>query len=232
MAEFVVSQRLATWRRLTDLPLLVLAVGSLPILLLELVSHRLSSGDQRFIFLVNLTVFIAFAVDYITELFLTTQRRTYFRTQWSSLAIVIAQLLALLPALGFLGVFRAARALRIISTLARVIGIGSASRTEGRRFFREKAASFTFGLAGMTLITSAVAFTIAEDVGNGRRIDSFFDSLWWAAATITTVGYGDIYPLTPAGRIIAVFTMIVGISTLATVTARIAQFLIRSDNSN
>jgi voltage-gated potassium channel len=53
--------------------------------------------------------------------------------------------------------------------------------------------------------------------------------LWWAAATITTVGYGDIYPVTPAGRIIAVFTMIVGISTLATVTARIAQFLIKSD---
>ena len=86
-----------------------------------------------------------------------------------------------------------------------------------------------FGIAGLTLISSAVAFTIAEDVGDGRRINSFFDALWWSAATITTVGYGDIYPVTTAGRIIAVFTMVVGISTLAVVTARIAKFLIATN---
>jgi len=79
------------------------------------------------------------------------------------------------------------------------------------------------------LITSAVAFTIAEDVGAGRRINSFFDALWWSAATITTVGYGDIYPITYVGRIIAVFTMLIGVSTLAVVTARIAQFFLTED---
>jgi voltage-gated potassium channel len=84
-------------------------------------------------------------------------------------------------------------------------------------------------MAGLTTITSAVAFTIAEDVGNGKRIDSFFDALWWSAATITTVGYGDIYPITTIGRIIAVFTMLVGISTLAVVTARIAEFLLSDE---
>jgi voltage-gated potassium channel len=111
-----------------------------------------------------------------------------------------------------------------------VIGIGAASKERARRFFKEKAASVAFGLAGFTLISSAVAFTIAEDVGDQRRIQSFFDALWWSAATITTVGYGDIYPVTAAGRVIAVFTMVVGISTLAVVTARIAQFLISNDN--
>jgi voltage-gated potassium channel len=146
------------------------------------------------------------------------------------LLIVISQFLALLPALGFLGILRGSRALRVVGTVARVIGIGAASKERGRRFFKEKAASVAFGLAGFTLISSAVAFTIAEDVGDGRRIDSFFDALWWSAATITTVGYGDIYPITTAGRIIAVFTMVVGISTLAVVTARIAQFLISSDD--
>ena len=115
--------------------------------------------------------------------------------------------------------------------LSRVFAIGSASRNLGRKYFKEKAASLAFGVAGLTLITSAVAFTLAEDVGNGRRIESFFDALWWSAATITTVGYGDIYPVTVTGRIIAVFTMIVGISTLAVVTARIAQFLISVDRT-
>lgn len=83
----------------------------------------------------------------------------------------------------------------------------------------------------MTWVTSAVAFTLAENVGEGRRVESFFDSLWWSAATITTVGYGDIYPVTATGRIIAVFTMVVGISTLAVVTARIAAFLVREPAS-
>lgn len=232
MTNFKVSNRLALWRRWTDLPLLILAIGSLPLLLLELVAHRLTSIDKAFLLIVNVVVFAAFAIDYLCELWLTENRPAYIRTQWSSLVIVLAQLLALLPALGVLGVLRAARALRLLSTLARVIGIGSASRIDGKRFFREKAASLAFGLAGFTLVTSAVAFTIAEDVGDGRRISSFFDALWWSAATITTVGYGDIYPVTPAGRIIAVFTMVVGISTLAVVTARIAQFLIGFNEQN
>ena len=229
MKDIEISSRLATWRKWTDIPLFLLAVGSLPLLLLEVVSERLTKTDQNFITAVNVLVFIAFAIDYLVELSVTRKRLTYVRTQWASLLIVISQFLALLPALGFLGVLRGARALRIVGTISRVIGIGAASKEQGRKFFKEKAASVAFGLAGFTLITSAVAFTIAEDVGDGRRINSFFDALWWSAATITTVGYGDIYPVTAAGRIIAVFTMLIGVSTLAVVTARIAQFLLSAD---
>jgi voltage-gated potassium channel len=121
--------------------------------------------------------------------------------------------------------------LRVVGTLSRVVGIGAASKEQGRKFFKEKAASVAFGMAGFTLVTSAVGFTIAEDVGDGRRISSFFDALWWSASTITTVGYGDIYPVTAIGKVIAVFTMVVGVSTLAVVTARIAQFLIKTESS-
>lgn len=231
MAEIEPSPRLSSWRRWTDLPLLFLAVGSLPLLLLELVAERLPRQDQFLVSAVNLLVFVAFAIDYIVELAITDQRAKYARTQWASLLIVVSQLLALLPALGFLGVLRAARTLRVLGTISRVVGIGTATRQQGQAFFRKKAASLAFGIAGLTLVTSAVAFTLAEDVGNGRRIASFFDALWWSAATITTVGYGDIYPVTSAGRVIAVFTMVVGVSTLATVTARIAQFLMKEDSS-
>jgi len=203
-----------------------MSVGSLPLLLLEVVASRLSETDRTFLLIVNVLVFVAFAIDYLVELAVTYNRPLYVRTQWASLIIVISQLLAILPALGFLGILRGARALRVIGTLSRVIGIGAASREQGRRFFKERAASVAFGVAGFTLITSAVAFTVAEDVGEGRRIHSFFDALWWSASTITTVGYGDIYPVTAAGKLVAVFTMVVGVSTLAVVTARIAQFLV------
>lgn len=224
-----ISPRLATWRRRTDLPLLLIAIGSLPLLLLEVVDDRLSKADQNFLTAINVLVFIAFAIDYVVELAVTYNRATYARTQWASLVIVISQLLALLPALGFLGILRGVRALRVVGALSRVIGIGAASKEQGRKYFKEKAASVAFGMSAFTLVTSAVAFTIAEDVGDGRRINSFFDALWWSASTITTVGYGDIYPVTVTGKIIAVFTMVVGVSTLAVVTARIAQFLVSSE---
>ena len=226
MTHLEISPRLATWRRRTDIPLLLLAIGSLPLLLLEVVADRLPNGDQRFLIAVNVIVFAAFAIDYLVELAVTFNRIKFVKSQWASLMIVISQLLALLPALGFLGILRGARALRVVGTISRVIGIGAASREQGRKFFKEKAASVAFGLSGLTLITSAVAFTITEDVGDGRRVHSFFDSLWWSASTITTVGFGDIYPITAPGRIVAVFTMLIGVSTLAVVTARIAQFLI------
>ena len=225
------SPRLVAWRRWTNVPLLCIAIGSLPLLLLEIVAHRLSDSDQTFLTAVNVTVFFAFAIDYVVELAVTYERKSYVRTQWASLLIVISQFLALLPALGFLGILRGARALRVIAALSRIVAIGAASKEQGRKFFREKAASVAFGIAGLTLLSSAAAFTIAEDVGSGRRIGSFFDALWWAAATITTVGYGDIYPVTAAGRIVAVFTMVVGVSTLAVVTARIAQFLLGAEKS-
>lgn len=229
MSQLKISPKLQSWQNKTDGLLVVIAVGSLPLLLLETISDRLPDSDRNFIFIVNSVVFIAFAIDYIVKLVLSDSKPAYIRTQWLSFLIVISQLLALLPALGVLAVLRGVRAIRALSVIARVIGIGAATKSSGQEFFKKRAASVAFGIAGLTLITSAVAFTIAEDVGDGRRINSFFDALWWSAATITTVGYGDIYPVTSAGRIIAVFTMVVGISTLAVVTARIAKFLIATD---
>ena len=121
MDTLPISPRLATWRRRTDIPLLLIAVGSLPLLLLEIIANRLSDGDQRFLTGVNVAVFVAFAVDYVVEISVTYKRTTYVRTQWPSLLIVVSQFLALLPALGFLGILRGARALRLcVSRMRRV----------------------------------------------------------------------------------------------------------------
>ena len=222
------GEKVERWRKQTDTPLTIIAIGSLPVLFLHFVSDRLNSLDKKFILIVDLVVLAAFLVDYLVELTLATHKVKYIKAEWLNAIVTIAQVVALLPSLGIAGIFRAARGFRLVLTLARVFGIGaSASQNDGRRLLRERAASLAFGLAGFTCLTSAVAFTIAEDVGQGRKIDSFFDALWWSSSTITTVGYGDIYPVTAIGRLIAIFTMLVGISTLAVVTARIAKFLIR-----
>jgi len=224
----VLSPRLITWRRWTDIPLTALAIGSLPILILELVRDRLSGQDQSFITIVNITLFVAFALDYLVELFLSGDRRQYVRTEWSSLLIAFSQGFALLPALGLLGVTRVVRGIRPILFVWRLFAIGLAESRELRTTLKKHAVSTAFSVALLVWVSSAVAFTIVEDVGEGKRVDSFGDALWWSAATISTVGYGDIYPITAIGRCIAVFTMIVGVSTFGVVTAKLASILIKS----
>ena len=229
------TPRLATWRRWTDWPLMVIAIASLPVLLLEVERHRLPHADRAFIDGVNIVVLIAFAVDYVTEFAVVSNRRLYVRSEFLSLLIVVGQAFTLVPSLaafGLLRTLRAARLLRVIAIAIRAAAIGGSASRDGRRMIREHAASFALGMAGLTWLTSAAAFTVAEDVGVNGRIHSFFDALWWSLSTITTVGYGDIYPVTAAGRIIGGFTMIVGISTFALVTAKIAQFLVRSEGDS
>lgn len=224
------TPQLARWRSLTDWPLMVLAIGSLPILLLEIEREDLPSADRMLIDGVNIVVLIAFLTDYLVELYLARDRRRFVRSEWASLLIVVAQAIALIPALtaaGALRALRGARAFRFLAIVLRAAAVGGASRTHGGRIIREHTAALAFGVAGLTWVTSAAAFTLAEDVGVDGRVHSFFDALWWSLATITTVGYGDIFPVTAAGRIIGGFTMIVGISTFALITAKIAQFLVR-----
>ena len=115
--------------------------------------------------------------------------------------------------------------------LGRVLAIGGAAAGQGRSILRRHAAPFALGVAGMTWLTAAVAFTLVEDVGQDGRLLSFFDALWWASTTITTVGYGDVFPVTAAGRIVGVVTMAVGISAFAVVTAKVAEFLVRTSPS-
>lgn len=225
--------RLDRWRARTDWPLTAIAIGTLPILLLETQRGDLPHSDRVFMDVVNAVVLVAFVTDYIVELAVTRNRLRYVRTEWVSLLIVIAQVLALIPSLAAFGVLRALRAgrvLRIVGVIMRGIAVGGTAKQQGRRLIRDHAAGLAFGVAGLTWLTSAAAFTIVEDVGVGQPVNSFFDALWWSLATITTVGYGDIYPVTGAGRIIGGFTMIIGISTFALVTAKVAQFLVHDDD--
>lgn len=220
------------WRAVTDVPLMALAVGSLPILLLEIKRDELARVDVLLIDAVNVLVLVAFAVDYLVELALAKDRRTYVRSEYLSLLIVLAQAIALLPSLAAFGILRSLRALRVLraaAVLLRLIAIGGAASRDGARLIRRHGAAVGLAAATFTWVFSAAAFTVAEDVGDGARVHSFFDALWWSAATITTVGYGDIYPVTAAGRIVGGFTMVVGISTFAIVTAKVAQFLVLDD---
>jgi voltage-gated potassium channel len=79
---------------------------------------------------------------------------------------------------------------------------------------------------------SAVQITISERMVEGSNIKNFGDGLWWAMTTVTTVGYGDKFPVTTEGRILAVALMIMGISLVGVITASVAAWFVKISNSD
>ncbi len=77
--------------------------------------------------------------------------------------------------------------------------------------------STVFFLFAFIVITAAIVMFVLEHNIN-TKIKNLFDALWWSIVTVTTVGYGDVRPVTPAGKIVASFLMIVGISSIAIIT--------------
>lgn len=231
-APAYMTPALRRWRDRTATPLLVAGIGTLPILLLELVRDDLGYRDRVFLDVVNVAVLALFLADYLIELGLAGgHRRAFVRAEWAQALIVVAQLVALAPALAGMGAVRAlrgARALLGLAAILRAIALGGAVASEGRRALRRHAAGFAMAMAGLTWITSAVGFTLAELGSDDTKVHSFFDAVWWSTCTITTVGYGDVAPVTDVGRLIGMFTMVVGVSTFAVITAKVAEFLVRA----
>jgi voltage-gated potassium channel len=79
----------------------------------------------------------------------------------------------------------------------------------------------------LTVIAGAVQATV--DTGDFK---TFWDGVWWAVVTVTTVGYGDVYPTTVAGRVVAIALMLVGVGFLAVLTATIASRFVKEDRGS
>jgi voltage-gated potassium channel len=86
--------------------------------------------------------------------------------------------------------------------------------------------AYVLGVVAVVVLTSATGFYFAE-IGTNQNVDGFGDAVWWAIVTVTTIGYGDIYPVTVLGRIVGGFLIFAGIGTLSLVTAATAAYLIQ-----
>lgn len=94
-----------------------------------------------------------------------------------------------------------------------------------RALFRSLAGlRLLFLFIAVMLLSSMVVFFIEHTRNEG--FVTFFDSLWWTIVTVSTVGYGDRYPVSVGGRIIAILIMFLGVGVMGTVTGRIASFLL------
>jgi voltage-gated potassium channel len=91
---------------------------------------------------------------------------------------------------------------------------------------RGRVAVYVAGSTSLVLFVASLAVLDAERGAKGATITTFGDALWWAMTTVTTVGYGDRYPITTQGRFIAGGLMLAGIALLGIVTASLASWLL------
>lgn len=149
-----------------------------------------------------------FALDYGTRLALAPNRWRFFRTNLLDLAVVV---------LPFLRPLRLVRLLALLSILNRA----------GTRNLRGRVVVYTAAATVLLVVMGALAITDAEHAEPGANILTLGDGFWWVVTTMTTVGYGDRYPVSVTGRFVAGAVMIGGIALLGVVTATIASWLVQ-----
>lgn len=199
------------WQRLTEWPLVVLALVFLVTYGWEVIAD-LPDGQTRVPEAVLTTVWIAFAVDYVVNLLLAPDRRQWFIGHLWELAIVALPML------------RPLRLLRLLSIVAMLHRVGLTA-------FRGRVAVYVVATTALLVLVAGIAVLDAEQNSAGANITNIGDAWWWAFATITTVGYGDFFPITLAGRLVAVVLMGCGVALLGSVTALLASWLIEQVNA-
>ena len=196
---------LERWRRITEWPLIVASVLFLVTYSIQvIVDPRGEIGA-----LLEDLLWVSwgtFLIDYIVSLVVAPRRWHWFFTHLFNLATVVLPML------------RPLRVLRVVTLLAVL------QRTAGRAV-RGQIVIYVTGATLLVVYVASLAVLDAERAGGGS-ISTFPDAIWWAFTTITTVGYGDIAPVTLEGRIIAVGLMLSGIALLGVVSATFASWIV------
>lgn len=116
--------------------------------------------------------------------------------------------------------------LPVLRPLRELRGVTAAAYASGTRAAVGRALGAALAGVGYLMLVGAVAVLDAERVAPASHITTFGDALWWAAVTVTTVGYGDTFPVTVVGRLVAFALMLVGISLLGVLTASVAAWFV------
>jgi voltage-gated potassium channel len=201
--------RLAAWRRWTDWPLTALAALFLICYAIQVLYVSASVETRDALEAVIWVTWSLFVVDYVTRFGLARRKLTFVLRHPFDLAIVVLPML------------RQLRVLRMVTVVTLL----------NRRLIhslRQRVALYASGATLLLGLSASLAVLDAERGAADATITDFPNAVWWTLTTITTVGYGDRYPVTGEGRLVAATLMIGGIALLGVVTGLVASWFVRT----
>ena len=206
-----------------ELFILVLTVLSLAIMVVLLLP--VSDATTQLLTIYDNAICVIFLIDFFGNLSRARTKREYFigRRGW-------LDLLGSIPSLGFFkysGLFRLARLSRLARITRLLRGQKKRELIEDVVTHRGQYAAFISLIAAMiVLVVCSVLVLQFESRAADANITTGGDALWWALVTITTVGYGDYFPVTAAGRITGAFVMFAGVGIIGALASILASVLV------
>lgn len=202
------DRRVLAWERRTEWPLITAAALFIAAYTVQVLDTDLSPGWWAFWRSVTFVTWALYVIDYLARLMLSSDRMRFVRTRWLDLVVLVMPLL---------------RPLRVVQIYAM-----TRERVARPRLSAEAQVALYAGLT--TLLTGySASLAVYRDERNapGATIRTFGDAVWWACVTVTSVGYGDMYPVTPGGRVVGVVLMLVGIGLLGAVVGTFSSLLVQ-----
>lgn len=197
------------WERRSEVPLLLLALAFLIAYAWPVLDASIDRDLESALDVLSWTVWLAFALDFVLRVALAERRGQYVLKHWYDGVFIVVPML------------RPLRLLRLLA-FARILNRTAIGTLSGR------VSVYVGGAAVTAVALGAVAVLDAERGAPEANITNIEDALWWACSTVATVGYGDRFPVTSTGRLVAVALMVVGIALVGSFTAVVAAWLVES----
>lgn len=187
----------------------------------------LEPSTRKLLRIIEIFCVIVFTMEYALRIYVSDKKISFVFSFFG-----LIDLLAILPFYLSMGVdlrsLRALRFLRLFRVL-KMMRYNRAMKHFSRAILRAKEEILLFLFVTLILIYfSAVGIYYFENAAQPEHFSSIFDSLWWAIITLTTVGYGDVYPVTVGGKVFTFFILMIGLGIVAIPTGIISSALTKS----
>ena len=202
--------------------ILVMSIGTM---------QSISPSFRTALIFIDAVIGVGFAIEYGLRIYFANNRRNYIFSFWG-----VIDFIAVIPALIVGGtewkVLRIIRLLRLLQ-LMKLYRSSAALHRLGAAFKEQQYELIVFGfLSALMFYVAAVGIYIFEHDVQPEAFPSVPASLWWSLVTLTTVGYGDVYPVTTGGRIFTGGILIIGLGLVAVPTGLIAAALQNDTSAN